>query len=236
MDELAQPIRNPPLSQQVADTLREKITRGEWPIGTRIPAEPELISALGVGRSTVREAVRALVQVRMLEPRPGDGTYVRSDSALEFPLVERVSRARPREALEVRAMLEQRVARLAAIRATESDIERFRAQLAGLEPGCLDAEHLADFLPAALALFYAIAETADNPLLGELYRFVLDTPTTGVPTDIDWSAAAGRRWIAGMGALIDAIASGDPDRAEHAARDYSTAWLSLIPSSERPAL
>ncbi|MER6897584.1 winged helix-turn-helix domain-containing protein, partial [Amycolatopsis sp. NPDC000740] len=45
------------LVDQVIDQLREAVTAGEWPIGHRIPTEPELSAQLGVGRNTVREAV-----------------------------------------------------------------------------------------------------------------------------------------------------------------------------------
>ncbi|MEV4443826.1 GntR family transcriptional regulator, partial [Streptomyces sp. NPDC049577] len=56
--------------------LRERVESGDWPVGGRIPSEPVLAEQLGVGRSAVREAVRALTHVGMLEPRQGSGTYV----------------------------------------------------------------------------------------------------------------------------------------------------------------
>ena len=91
---------------------------GEWPVGSRIPTEPQLVEALGVGRNTVREAVRALVHAGVLECRQGSGTYVIVD--------RRAGRgggppARPphrrAEAVEVRRAFEVEAARLAALRA-----------------------------------------------------------------------------------------------------------------------
>ena len=67
------------LVDQVIDQMRGAITAGEWPVGRRIPPEPELVTALGVGRNTVREAVRALSHAGLLEVRQGDGTFVRAD-------------------------------------------------------------------------------------------------------------------------------------------------------------
>ena len=58
--------------------LRRHITTGAWPVGSRIPIEPELAEQIGVGRSTVREAVRSLASIGMLETLPGRGTFVRS--------------------------------------------------------------------------------------------------------------------------------------------------------------
>ena len=70
------------LVDQVIEQMRKAISSGEWPVGQRIPAEPELVSALGVGRNTVREAVRALAHAGLLEVRQGDGTFVRATSEL----------------------------------------------------------------------------------------------------------------------------------------------------------
>jgi len=74
------------LVDQVIDQLRQAIADGEWPVGQRIPAEPELVAALGVGRNTVREAVRALSHAGLLEVRQGDGTFVRATSELSGAL------------------------------------------------------------------------------------------------------------------------------------------------------
>src|ERR1044071_10150453 len=54
------------LVDQVIEQLREAVTKGEWPIGQRSPTEPELATQLGVGRNTVREAVRALAHSGLL--------------------------------------------------------------------------------------------------------------------------------------------------------------------------
>jgi DNA-binding FadR family transcriptional regulator len=68
------------LVDQVIDQIRELVGSGEWPVGQRIPNEAELVKSLGVGRNTVREAVRAIAHTGILEVRQGDGTYVRATS------------------------------------------------------------------------------------------------------------------------------------------------------------
>ncbi len=70
------------LSDQVIAELRNQITSGEWPVGSRIPTEPELVEQLGVARNTVREAVRALAHNGLLDIRQGSGTYVAATSEL----------------------------------------------------------------------------------------------------------------------------------------------------------
>src|ERR1700754_628703 len=74
------------LVDQVIAQMREAIRAGDWRIGTRIPPEPELVQALGVGRNTVREAVRALSHAGLLEVRQGDGTFVRATSEISGAL------------------------------------------------------------------------------------------------------------------------------------------------------
>src|SRR5579884_1123883 len=70
------------LVDQVIEQMRGAISRGDWPLDQRIPPEPELVSALGVGRNTVREAVRALSHAGLLDVRQGDGTFVRATSEI----------------------------------------------------------------------------------------------------------------------------------------------------------
>lgn len=66
-----------PLYAQVADALRERIVKGAWPIGTRIPTLPELAEEFGVGLVTVRQAVQILKNERLVAPEQGRGTFVR---------------------------------------------------------------------------------------------------------------------------------------------------------------
>jgi len=88
---LTAPVRSSTLAAQVARQLEDLITSGEWPVGTRIPPESELVARLGLSRNTVREALRSLVHLGMLEARVGDGTYVRAFSELQAPMERRKS-------------------------------------------------------------------------------------------------------------------------------------------------
>ncbi|NUR24906.1 MAG: GntR family transcriptional regulator, partial [Catenulispora sp.] len=69
-------IQPSPLVEQAAAQLREQIVGGAWPVGTRLPGETTLAASLGVGRSTVREAIRALAGEGLLQPRQGAGVFV----------------------------------------------------------------------------------------------------------------------------------------------------------------
>ncbi|EPJ37730.1 putative Exu regulon transcriptional regulator [Streptomyces afghaniensis 772] len=87
--------RRSALSEQVIAALRAQITSGEWPVGSRIPTEPELVEQLGVARNTVREAVRALSHNGLLDIRQGSGTYVVATSELAGVMQRRFAGADP---------------------------------------------------------------------------------------------------------------------------------------------
>src|SRR4030088_1569421 len=70
--------RGPSVTEGAIDRIRERIVSGAWGPGDRLPKESELAAELGVSRNSLREAVRALSQLRVLEVRQGDGTYVSS--------------------------------------------------------------------------------------------------------------------------------------------------------------
>src|SRR6266851_9453121 len=66
----------PSVTDEAIHKIRERIVSGSWGPGDRLPKESELATELGLSRNSLREAVRALSQLRVLEVRQGDGTYV----------------------------------------------------------------------------------------------------------------------------------------------------------------
>ncbi|TBL28335.1 FadR family transcriptional regulator, partial [Verrucosispora sp. SN26_14.1] len=123
----------PPRGRRTNETiarLRRRILAGEWPVGSRIPTEPQLVEDLGVGRNTVREAVRALAHAGVLECRQGSGTYVLSTDELAPVVARRLTDDRMTEVIEVRRAFEVEAARLAARRRTAEDLATLDAALA----------------------------------------------------------------------------------------------------------
>src|SRR5258706_7006879 len=168
---LQTPIRGMTLSAQVAEQVEALITSGAWPVGTRIPGENALVERLGVSRNTIREALRSLVHTGMLEARPGDGTFVRTPSELEAPLMRRAQRARLEDAVEVRSLLEQQAARLAALRRTDDDVRRLRtlldAQRRASESGARAA-----YAEADAELHRTVVACTGNKFLTEIYEYL----------------------------------------------------------------
>lgn len=204
------------LIDQVIDALREEIASGRWPVGSRIPTEPELSERTGTGRNTVREAVQALVHAGLLERRQGSGTYVVADSELRVAVGRRMADARQRDVLEVRRTLEVGAARLAAGRRTRRDAERLRQLLSerseARRSGDLDA--LAD---ADVRLHRAIAVASRNPVLTELYDHLLDAVAENVRANVAGPLRDGDDDHAD---LVAAIVDGDPERAGNEAARF----------------
>src|SRR5438128_11807142 len=121
-----EPVRKVRRYEQVADQIRRLISDGTLKPGDLLPPERELAVRLGVGRSSVRDAVRTLEVMGILEPRQGHGTVVRdlSTDALVVPLASVLTRKREmvRELLDVRRMIEPALAARAAKNATAEEI------------------------------------------------------------------------------------------------------------------
>lgn len=164
---MLKPIKKGSLVETAIESLRETIESGQWPVGTRLPIEAELSDALGISRNTIREAVRVLVHVGMLETRQGDGTYVRANRDAGETL-RRIARSRLAEQLEVRIMLETEAARLAAKRRTESDL---KAMSDALDARAEAGEDLNERIHHDEWFHHALVRASHNSALTELYDY-----------------------------------------------------------------
>jgi DNA-binding FadR family transcriptional regulator len=119
---------NKPLAAIVADEIINLIIDNNLTIGDKIPNEYDLAEQLGVGRSTIREAIKALISRNILEIRRGAGTFVSQKLGVaEDPLGLTFFKDKHKLALdliEIRFMIEPRIASLAAMNATEEEIEK----------------------------------------------------------------------------------------------------------------
>jgi DNA-binding FadR family transcriptional regulator len=213
---------------RVIDQLRSLIESGEWPIGTKIPAEPVLVESLGVGRNTVREAVRALVHNGMLEPRQGDGTYVRADDDLGAAMLRQLRRSGHLEAIEVRASLERDAARLAALRRTPADIQALRTAMAHREAAW--AERDDEKLINADLDFHRIAvAAAHNGMLADLYGHLTEGLRAVLEAIVHSALTEEERYQhSSHDALVDAIEAGDPDAAQRCVEKYLGASVQSV--------
>jgi DNA-binding FadR family transcriptional regulator len=199
------------LVDQVIEQLRTAVTQGEWPIGERIPTETELVEQLGVGRNTVREAVRALAHTGLLEVRQGDGTYVRATSEVSGA-IRRLCGSELREVLQVRRTLEVEGARLAAAERTEEDVAGLWSLLSRREVE-LRERRWEDFVRTDAEFHCAVVRAGHNRLLTELYRGLTEVVTASVAATAGITPGADHLPEIGHEGLAQAIADRDADRA-----------------------
>ncbi|WP_395311588.1 FCD domain-containing protein [Mycobacterium sp. AMU20-3851] len=211
------------LVEQVIDQLRASVRTGEWPVNTKIPTEPTLAETLGVGRNTVREAVRALAHSGILEVRQGDGTYVRATSEVSGAL-HRLCGNEFRDVLQVRRCLEVEGARLAAAARTDTDLTDLW-QLLERSETLRNGGPAADFARADADLHFAVMRSSHNPVLTELYRGLTEVVSASVITTTEDPPAAG---LARHRGLIEAIAAQDVERAGREAGGFLDELLNRL--------
>jgi DNA-binding FadR family transcriptional regulator len=203
------------LVDQVIEQMRQAISSGDWAVDQRIPAEPELVSALGVGRNTVREAVRALSHAGLLEVRQGDGTFVRATSEISGAL-RRMCGSELREVLQVRKALEVAGARLAATQRTADELAELTELLRERNQAVAD-RRLDTAVDMDTRFHQGVMRCSHNTLLTELYQGLTEVVRASVAAT---SAQTEPGWTIEHDGLLAAIAAGDPDRATREAGEY----------------
>lgn len=210
------------LVDQVIEQLRQSITSGEWPVGHRIPNEAVLVETLGVGRNTVREAVRALAHAGILQVRQGDGTYVRATSEVSGAL-RRLCGTELRDVLQVRRGLEVEGARLAAAHRTDDDLAELRALLTRRDD-CLRDGDTEEFARADAEFHLATVRSSHNAILVELYRGLIEVVTASVAATHEQAVD-----VVDHGELLAHIAAGDVAEAGATAGELLDRILAALP-------
>ncbi|MEB4615070.1 FadR/GntR family transcriptional regulator [Leucobacter sp. M11] len=219
--------------------LRRNITTGEWPVGSRIPIEPELAEQTGVGRSTIREAVRSLASMGMLETLPGRGTFVRSSTPTSALLNEFLNDFSLEEMLSYRRALEIEAAQQAALHRTEDD-------LVALEQS-VQSELGRDQCPALSAdgdtslggrFHNLLFDAAKNRLLAALYSGINEQLNSPMHQGRLTHASDGEQMRKDHAHVLDAIRRGDFIDAVHSMADHVDKDLAIITSDQEiiPAL
>ncbi|MER7518426.1 FadR/GntR family transcriptional regulator [Streptomyces sp. NPDC126499] len=221
-------LRPSPLVEQAAERLREQITAGHWPVGTRLPGETTLAKELGVGRSTVREALRALAGAGLVQPRQGAGVFVTATRPVEdWPT--RLRRASVTDVYEVRMLVEVQAARLAALRRTDTDIDAMREALAGRRAAA-DGDD-AGFVDADIRLHSTVVAAAHNPVLTDLFEEFAPALRQGLIDLLDLLALRDKDPRTGEeshAALVAAVEAGDAEEAARLASAELEGTLQLL--------
>ena len=215
------PVSRVTLGEQVAAQLSDQITEGRWKPGEKLPSETELCYAMNIGRSTLREALKSLAFVGMVQMRPGDGTYVIEESGL---LIDRImargllkSDKELQDVGEARLLIEGETAALAAERADMKDLRKLDLLMEEMEESLRGVGR--DFVDLDVELHLAIAQSAKNQMLFELL-----TPIRGVLKE--WISKS--QELPGIKEnahrqhtkIVAAVRRREPEKARHAMRTH----------------
>ncbi|WP_461020644.1 FadR/GntR family transcriptional regulator [Streptomyces daliensis] len=221
-------VRPSPLVERVIERLRGEIEGGTWPVGAKLPSETTLADELGVGRSTVREALRALSSAGLVRARQGAGVFVTATRpAEEWP--DRLRRAALADVYEVRMLVEAQAARLAAQRRTDED----RAALEAAVEARRKASHADDtaFVDADIALHAAVVTAAHNPVLTDLFAEFVPVLRGGLIELLKLTGLRERdtnHGDAAHAALVEAVCRGDEEDAARTLQEELAATLATL--------
>ena len=205
------------LPDQVVGQLLAAVSGGEHPPGSQLPPEAELATRANVSRLTLREAVKVLRDKGVLRVEHGRGTFV-NPPELWSPLDPELLASRSaldgaasglfaQQLMEARTVVELGVARLAAQRRTDDDVERMRETVAGMQAGH-DSGDLPAYTAADRSFHEVLLLTARNPFLAALFepiRTLVEQVRVTTACEITMREKA----IAAHTRILEAVAAGD---------------------------
>jgi GntR family transcriptional repressor for pyruvate dehydrogenase complex len=230
-------IPRTPLSKRVSDELIRSILRRELAPGDALPSEDALAAQFDVSRSVIRETVKELAVLGLVESRQGRATRVTPAETWNHFSPE-ILAARGEigavddillELLELRRLLETEAAALAASRAAEDDIVRLRAALGAMDATMADRER---FVDGDIAFHRAILAATDNHLLTQLIDLMTPLLRFGRQVSLERRPDATAESQAGHATILRAIESGDEAAARAAMRDHLS-WTADLDIAQR---
>lgn len=197
--------------------MKRRIETGVWPPGSRIPPLDQLSEELGVGISSVREAVRILGKQNILRIEQGRGTFVQPDF-LHAPgeQLAQLENASMRQLLEARLLIEPKLAALAAVHATEGEAAELLRNAADMNEKVTRGQ---EFLEEDLAFHELLAKASRQAVLSGMLRMAGDLLLDSRRRSMKWPGMNERAAAYHM-LIAHAIARRDEDQAERLMRSH----------------
>jgi GntR family transcriptional repressor for pyruvate dehydrogenase complex len=214
------PVSRATLPQEIVKALTELIMKRAWKPGDMIPSEKELALRFQVGRSTIREAVKSLVVLGVLEARAGEGSFVREarsdllSGAFRWGLL--LGERNLDDLVEVRELIEVACARRAAVRHDQTTLDQLAAAMAAMRAPGGDQDA---FMDSDTRFHLAIAQAAQNPIFENIGATIQSMVRIWYPRTY-YIPQTRERTIAEHLAIADAIRAGDPDATAEAMRRH----------------
>jgi GntR family transcriptional repressor for pyruvate dehydrogenase complex len=220
-------VKSKKVYQHVVEQIQVMVMNGELKKGDKLPTERDLAEQLGVSRTSIREALRSLEMVGLVESRQGEGNFIGGNLKGNFfePLsvMFMLNKGNPRDILELRMVIEVEAASLAAKRVKEGDCQEAVKELNEIMRKLKAASNEEESSNADLQLHYKISEITGNYLI----MMLLNTISSLMETFIE--SARGmilqdfdnkEKLFSEHQNLVDAITEGDSKKATKAMRNH----------------
>lgn len=212
------------LTRKLVDHL---VRDGHLKPGDRLPSERQLAETLGIGRSAVRDALKSLAFLGLIEVRQGAGSYMKEPDSDPVPqIIEWGMLLRERKVMdliEARSFIEPAVASLAAQRRDEDDLKTIEQQLHAMS----DATTTSAFVDADVAFHLALAEAARNSVFSDILSSVQSLLRVSATRVID-AAEGTEPFHREHVAVFGAVSAGDPVAARAAMQSHMDHGASLL--------
>jgi len=169
------PIKTKRLYEEIVEQIKRLLTEGKLKPGDKLLAERDMAEQFQVSRASVREAIRTLEMLGIIDIRPGEGTFIRDtetdDIIRPLAMFLAVERSSLLDMFEMRRIFETATAGMAAQRATEEELDQIEAMLENMRER-LNVQDPARGEEFDAAFHYAVAEATHNSLLTKLFKTV----------------------------------------------------------------
>lgn len=162
-------IQKRSLADEVAGQIKDYIRSGRYVAGQQLPTEPELMKQYGVGRSSIREAVRMLANSGLLRVQQGLGTFINEFVEDNETLHQRLNRAAAKDIDEVRQLLEIKIAQKAALNRTQQQLDVIEGFL-NERIQASQQEKIEECIQADINFHVSIAMASGNEILADMYH------------------------------------------------------------------
>lgn len=216
----------------IVEKIREMIRQGELQVGDKLPPERTLAERFKVSRNSIRQAVQALAERKVLESRQGDGTYVRGldESVLVDSLASalRMRQEQLREVLEFRLLMEPQIAALATRNITQAELDRLKVIVCDQQRKMLTGSRDPD-LDASFHM--ALADASRNKVIRkvmDILNDILNESRAEFLQNRERKTAS----VVGHLRIIDAIEKRDPEAAFRAMKEHLSEVEKLVLGSD----
>lgn len=217
MSDALRPLTRPRLYEQVVAQLREHVAAAGLRAGDRLPPERELAERLGVSRASIKQAIVVLEVQGLVDVRHGGGTYLVKDTLTAEPVEALVARRRRLpDVLDAREALETKIAELAALRRTDSDLAKIDAALTEMRVQVAAGELGED---GDRRFHHALATAAHSELLAEFMREIATQIAESRHESLQQPGRPGRS-LQQHAKIADAVRAGDAKAAVRAMRTH----------------